>query len=144
MKPVGRWTSTRWTSPVTGFFKTLPRPSPTPAARKVLFLPLPSIVILAVTRPTTSAVGPRISHGMPPNFPVKIWPSASTCLSVVAGSTTVEADEGAAASILGVREASEVAAAAEVAVAEFVALPLELSAGGGGRLRHDLSLLEAT
>ena len=54
----------------------------------MLFWPLPSMVILAFTRPATAAVGPRSSHGIPPSAPVKICPSASTCLSLVAGSTT--------------------------------------------------------
>ena len=72
---------------MTGFFNVSPRPSPTPSMRNVLLRPLPSMVIFAFTRPTTSKVGPSSSHGSPPSLPVKIWASASTCLSVVAGST---------------------------------------------------------
>src|SRR5213083_1268662 len=87
MKPVGRATLTMWSSPVTGFFRASPRPSATPSMRNVLLRPLPSIVIFAFTRPTTLKVGPSSSHGSPPSWPVKIWESASTCLSVVGGST---------------------------------------------------------
>src|SRR5262249_57650859 len=45
------------------------------------------MVIFFFTRPTTWNVGPSSSHGRPPSWPVKICESASTCLSVVAGST---------------------------------------------------------
>src|SRR5688572_21541230 len=88
MNPSGRSMFARWSSPVTGFLKVSPRPSPIPSILNVLLTPLPSIVILAFSNPTTLKVGPRSSQGIPPSDPVKIWPSAWTCASVVDGSTT--------------------------------------------------------
>jgi hypothetical protein len=45
------------------------------------------MVIFFFKRPATLKVGPSSSHGIPPSWPVKIWESAATCFSVVAGST---------------------------------------------------------
>src|SRR5437868_892307 len=88
MNPSGRSMFAKWSSPVTGFLNVSPRPSPTPSALNTLLGPLPSMAILAFTKPVTSKVGPRICQGMPPSFPVKICASDSICFSVADGSTT--------------------------------------------------------